>query len=322
MMTPDTSPERPLVTFALFAYNQENYIRAAVEGAFAQTYQPLEIILSDDCSKDRTFEIMQEMAAVYKGPHRVILRQNAVNQGLASHVNVVFEESGGDIILLAAGDDISLPERTEISVDLLTQNPAASAVLLSANVMNADGNVIGRRSSGRQPNTQSLQTLHDLLNWRHRTFGATRAIRRRVAEIFGALNSDCPTEDTPLLLRSLICGDNILSPRIGVLYRVHSANLSGAASLKSMNFDAIYDQYSSDIDLALERQLLAPPSVAQLREWMLPDRTAREIRLKQANNEKPSVADLVFIVRHTSFGFKDKIKTLSKFALIVLGRPV
>ena len=60
-MTPDTSPERPLVTFALFAYNQENYIRAAVEGAFAQTYQPLEIILSDDCSKDRTFEIMQRL---------------------------------------------------------------------------------------------------------------------------------------------------------------------------------------------------------------------------------------------------------------------
>ena len=40
----------PLVTFALFAYNQERYVREAVEGAFAQTYQPLEIILSDDCS--------------------------------------------------------------------------------------------------------------------------------------------------------------------------------------------------------------------------------------------------------------------------------
>ena len=58
--------ERPLVTFALFAYNQERYIREAVEGAFAQTYEPLEIILSDDCSTDRTFEIMQEMVANYR----------------------------------------------------------------------------------------------------------------------------------------------------------------------------------------------------------------------------------------------------------------
>ena len=40
--------ERTLVTFALFVYNQEKYIREAVEGAFAQSYEPMEIILSDD----------------------------------------------------------------------------------------------------------------------------------------------------------------------------------------------------------------------------------------------------------------------------------
>ena len=36
------------VAFALFAYNQEQYVREAIEGAFSQTYQPLEIILSDE----------------------------------------------------------------------------------------------------------------------------------------------------------------------------------------------------------------------------------------------------------------------------------
>ena len=51
--------ERPLVTFALFAYNQEKYIREAVEGAFSQTYQRMEIILSDDCSTDSTFDILK-----------------------------------------------------------------------------------------------------------------------------------------------------------------------------------------------------------------------------------------------------------------------
>ena len=70
------TPERPLVTFALFSYNQEQFIRQAVESAFAQTYSPLEIILSDDFSSDGTFEIMQEMVAAYSGPHRVVLNQN------------------------------------------------------------------------------------------------------------------------------------------------------------------------------------------------------------------------------------------------------
>jgi len=47
---PDNVTDRPLVTFALLAYNQEEFIREAVEGAFALTYEQLEIILSDDCS--------------------------------------------------------------------------------------------------------------------------------------------------------------------------------------------------------------------------------------------------------------------------------
>lgn len=55
--------DRPLVTFALIAYDQERFIREAVEGAFSQTYSPLEIILSDDCSSDRTFEIIKDVAA-------------------------------------------------------------------------------------------------------------------------------------------------------------------------------------------------------------------------------------------------------------------
>ncbi len=52
-----------LVTFALFSYNQERFIREALRGALAQTYSPLQIVISDDCSQDRTFKIIQEQAA-------------------------------------------------------------------------------------------------------------------------------------------------------------------------------------------------------------------------------------------------------------------
>ena len=62
--------ERPLVTFALLAYNQERFVREAVRAAFEQTYRPLEIILSDDCSQDGTFEVLMNMAQSYTGPHK------------------------------------------------------------------------------------------------------------------------------------------------------------------------------------------------------------------------------------------------------------
>ena len=119
--------ERPLVTFALFAYNQEKYIREAVEGAFAQTYEPLEIILSDDCSTDRTFEIMEEMAASYRGPHRVLVRQSPQNRRLLGHINDVVAGAQGEIVIMAAGDDISLPDRTSELVKIYVEWPITFA---------------------------------------------------------------------------------------------------------------------------------------------------------------------------------------------------
>ena len=86
-------PPQPLITFAVISYKEEKYIREAVEAAFAQTYQPLEIILSNDCSGDRTFDIMREMAARYPGPHIVVLNRNEKNLGTGAHINRIMELS-------------------------------------------------------------------------------------------------------------------------------------------------------------------------------------------------------------------------------------
>ena len=50
----------PLVSVVIITYNHEQFIRDAVRSAFEQTYEPLEIIFSDDFSSDRTFEIIKE----------------------------------------------------------------------------------------------------------------------------------------------------------------------------------------------------------------------------------------------------------------------
>lgn len=134
--------DRPLVTFALFAYNQEKYIREAVEGAFAQTYEPLEIILSDDCSTDRTFEIMKEMAAVYRGPHQVRTVKNDENFGVLKHVLTRGREAQGAIVVMAAGDDISFAWRTDKLVDALKKNKNACAAYSHVNIIGEDGEAV------------------------------------------------------------------------------------------------------------------------------------------------------------------------------------
>ncbi|RYZ44719.1 MAG: glycosyltransferase family 2 protein, partial [Sphingobacteriales bacterium] len=91
--------EQPLlVTFALVAYKQEQFIAEAVRGALSQTYSPLEIIISDDCSPDRTFEIIQQEAASYTGPHTIRLNRNERNIGLSAHINQVMTMITGQLV--------------------------------------------------------------------------------------------------------------------------------------------------------------------------------------------------------------------------------
>src|SRR5436305_10570563 len=102
---------RPLLTFVVASFNQEKYIEQAVRGALAQTYSPLEIIISDDCSRDRAFVIASEIISSYRGPHKVRLNRNPINLGIGGHVNRIMELCRGQLIIASAGDDVSLPNR-------------------------------------------------------------------------------------------------------------------------------------------------------------------------------------------------------------------
>src|SRR4051794_16250166 len=107
-----STQSRPLVTFAVFSYNQEPFIRQAVRAALDQTYARLQIVLSDDSSSDGTFDAMRQMAAEYRGDHQITLNRNDKNLGIGGHIRKLAELAKGEVIVIAAGDDISFPERT------------------------------------------------------------------------------------------------------------------------------------------------------------------------------------------------------------------
>ena len=138
----------PLVSFCVIAYKEEKYIEQAIQAAFDQDYPNMEIILSDDGSPDNTFDIMKKMAANYTGPHKIILNKNTPNLGPRDHYcKVLYELSHGDIIVLADGDDISLPTRFEKQVNFLDEHPEYAVV--SAPMIYFDEEGEFRRGIGR-----------------------------------------------------------------------------------------------------------------------------------------------------------------------------
>jgi glycosyltransferase involved in cell wall biosynthesis len=211
--------ERPLVTFALFAYNQEKFIREAVEGAFAQTYEPLEIILSDDCSTDRTFEIIKEIASNYHGNKRVITNQNPKNLGISDHVRFIHEKSNGDIVVHAAGDDISVPNRTEVIVKAFLDDDFQPS-LVTSNVLNIDEKGFPYKIQDKQIRDLIVENHGNPFEVLTPVNGAAVAIKRELISSFTPPVAGIITEDQVLQSRAMLLNGKKFIPETLVKYRI------------------------------------------------------------------------------------------------------
>jgi glycosyltransferase involved in cell wall biosynthesis len=221
-------PGRPLVTHFLYGYRQEPIVRAAIASVLAQTYQPLEIVLSDDCSPDGTFQAMQEMAAAYRGPHRIILNRNPTNLGHARHVERIMEISSGAFVVESAGDDISLPERTERLVEAwLASGRRAHVVHSEKQDIDAAG---ARMDFVPRSDVLADITPRQKLQRRHDLIGATMGWSREVYDRFGPISDLAAFQDYPIAFRALLLGEVRFLPEPLVLYRVGGASQKQAAS--------------------------------------------------------------------------------------------
>lgn len=208
-----------LASFVVVAYNQEKYIREAVEGAFSQTYSPLEIILSDDCSTDSTFAIMQEMAREYKGPHKIILNRNEKNLGIVGHVNRTAEIFSGEVWIGAAGDDISLPERSSVVLNCFTQNTNTRCVTVGAELFGDSKGFVIPWALNRKLHLMEVCGLNMAQQ------GSTASYHKSVFSEFCPLSPLIKGEDFPLTFRSCLLGIRIALDDILVKYRSHKGSI-------------------------------------------------------------------------------------------------
>jgi glycosyltransferase involved in cell wall biosynthesis len=84
---------KPLVSVGMPVYNGERCIRQALDSVLGQTYENLEVIISDNASTDNTAEICLEYAA---RDQRIQYHRNPVNLGVIANLPRVFELSSGD----------------------------------------------------------------------------------------------------------------------------------------------------------------------------------------------------------------------------------
>ena len=96
---------KPLVSILIPAYNSEKWIADSIRSAVAQTWQPKEIIVVDDGSKDQTLSIAKQFES---DSVRVFSQKN---QGAAAARNNAFSMSHGDYIQWLDADDLLAPDK-------------------------------------------------------------------------------------------------------------------------------------------------------------------------------------------------------------------
>jgi len=308
---------RPLITFSVTAFNQENFIREAIQGAFDQTYSPLEIILSDDCSEDSSFKIMNKMAESYQGPHKIVLNRNKNNLGIAAHTNKIINLANGEIIVFADGDDISMPERTQRSYDLL--ETYKDCYYLNFSFIVFYGYDIKKKSQREKNYTLSKIYLNKLdLSWNFPVSGATTIVKAPFQN-FGDLLPTTPVQDSPIQLRYLLAGPILKSDEPQIFYRIHSSNLAASHNKYKLNFDEIHHQYLEDLDKALENRLIDSDTFIKVRDNLHRKLEQKKIEVKyHLSNNRISVY-FSSILFSKLFSIKVKIKYTIKSFFYLLG---
>lgn len=103
-----------LISIIMAAYNAEKTIEQAINSVLSQTYTNFELLVVNDCSTDRTAELVKSIAAK---DSRVRLISNVKNNGVSYTRKHGLEEAKGSWIAILDSDDAWAPEKLEKQID-------------------------------------------------------------------------------------------------------------------------------------------------------------------------------------------------------------
>lgn len=104
----------PKVSIIMPVYNSEKYVGEAIQSIIDQTYKDFELIVIDDCCKDKSAEIISGFR-----DDRIVFIRNEVNKGFLYGLNLGIETAKGEYIARLDDDDISYPERLAKQVEYM-----------------------------------------------------------------------------------------------------------------------------------------------------------------------------------------------------------
>lgn len=223
-----TSPV--LFSVIMLTYNHENFIEDAIESILRQDYQQsFEFFVFDDASVDGTREIIERISIQI--PTHIIFQyvRHDKNIGSVANFNLAMSRARGDIIVVADGDDISLPCRLSVLASV-HQKYQKSLYVSNAYLLRVENTIESFKESKFYSNFEFDDlSIGDIYTDKTPVFGASYAFHRELFDKYKEIDSTLVTYnnvDQQIFWRAYLeNGIHYLHEQL-LMYRVHKQGLS------------------------------------------------------------------------------------------------
>ena len=122
------------ISIVMTVYNGEKYLNEQIDSFLNQTLLPDEIIIADDCSSDKTLEIIEKYKKNY--PEKIKIFKNKYNLGFTKNFEKAISKSSGDLIFLSDQDDVWYRNKIQTVVKKFNTNPNIDLIIHDADLVN------------------------------------------------------------------------------------------------------------------------------------------------------------------------------------------
>jgi alpha-1,3-rhamnosyltransferase len=264
------NPEKfadPLISIIVITYNSGKYVLETLESAKTQTYQNIELIVSDDCSKDNTVEICQKWMNDNKDRFiRTAILTTLANTGIPANCNRGVKAAWGKWVKPIAGDDVLIKSCIQDNVDFISANHEINVLFSGGSIYNETfkpENYISDFPSKEQVDyiISRLSTAEEQFKeLQNNNFveAPSTFIRKGIYDIVGYYDEKYKLiEDYPFWMRLTKLGIKIFyMDKLTVLHRIHPESLTG--------YDQIVSSYFSDLE-SIKKDYIYPYSSLRFR---------------------------------------------------------
>lgn len=224
--------QKPLISVVIPVFNRDMYLDESIASVFAQTYDHWELILVDDGSTDKSYEI--ELAYAAKHPERIrcVTHANRANRGISASRNRGVQEARGEYIASLDSDDMWVSTKLESQIAILNRHPEVGMIVGATKYWYPGQPRLDQILLAGGPRDQLVQPpllFHEMYPMGSGTAPSmnTVLLRKDLIEEIGGWEESFRTtyEDQAMLCKVYLVAPVYISSECGDIYRQHGGSI-------------------------------------------------------------------------------------------------